>query len=297
MKTDALLKGAYDIHVHALPDVIPRSMDIIQVAKAAIEQKMSGLLFKDHTTSTAGRVYVLNHLLEGTCRFFSSLALNAPVGFVNPTAVESALRSRTDIIYFPTYGARNHIERWGFGKPPTAFPVSKDEQKGFSLLDDTGKVRYGINAILKLIAEYNAVLGTGHLSPVESLQLIKHAKEAGVQRIVVTHASESVVDMEPDQQKEAAHMGAMIEHCFFAVTDSCPGKIHLEMIRDQIRYVGISSSILSTDFGQAENRPPIEGFLYYLGKMRDLGFSEDELRVMTHNNPKKLMERHGNKAL
>ena len=112
---------------------------------------------------------------------------------------------------------------------------------------------------------------------------------AGVQRIVVTHASESVVDMEPDQQKEAAHMGAMIEHCFFAVTDSCPGKIQLETIRDQIHHVGISSSILSTDFGQVENRPPIEGFLYYLGKMRALGFSEDELRVMIHDNPRKLM--------
>jgi len=291
MKTDALLEGAYDIHVHASPDVIPRAADVVQIAEAAIKQKMSGLLIKDHTTSTTGRVYVLNHLLKSTCRFFSSLALNPPVGFVNPTAVESALRSGTDIIYFPTYGAENHIKKWGLGKPPTAFPVSKDDKKAFSLLDETGKVRHGTNAILKLIARYDAVLGTGHLSPVESLELIRHARKAGVKRIVVTHASESVVDMEPDQQKQAAHMGAMIEHCFFAVTDSCPGKIQLETIRDQIRYVGVSSSILSTDFGQVENPLPIEGFSYYLGKMRALGFSEDELRVMIHDNPRKLMER------
>ncbi len=174
---------------------------------------------------------------------------------------------------------------------PTAFPVSKDDKKGFSLLDEIGKVKHGINAIPKLIARYDAVLGTGHLSPVESLELVKHAKKAGVERIVVTHASESVVDMEPDQQKEAANMGAMIEHCFFAVTDSCPGKIQLEKIRDQIRYVGIPSSILSTDFGQVKNRSPIEGFSNYLGKMLALGFSEDELHVMIHDNPKKLMDR------
>lgn len=290
MKTDALLEGAYDIHVHASPDVIPRAADVVQIAEAAIKQKMSGLLIKDHTTSTTGRVYVLNHLLKSTCRFFSSLALNPSVGFVNPTAVESALRSGTDIIYFPTYGAENHIKKWGLGKPPTAFPVSKDDKKAFSLPDETGKVKHDIDAILKLIAGYDAVLGTGHLSPVESLELIRHARKAGVKRIVVTHASESVVDMEPDQQKQAAHMGAMIEHCFFAVTDSCPGKIQLETIRDQIHHVGISSSILSTDFGQVENRPPVEGFLYYLGKMRALGFSEDELRVMIHDNPRKLME-------
>ena len=291
MKTDVLLEGACDIHVHASPDVIPRAADVVQIAEAAIKQKMSGLLIKDHTTSTTGRVYVLNHLLKSTCRFFSSLALNPPVGFVNPTAVESALRSGTDIIYFPTYGAENHIKKWGLGKPPTAFPVSKDDKKAFSLPDETGKVKHDIDAILKLIAGYDAVLGTGHLSPVESLELIRHARKAGVKRIVVTHASESVVDMEPDQQKQAAHMGAMIEHCFFAVTDSCPGKIQLETIRDQIHHVGVSSSILSTDFGQVENRPPVEGFLYYLGKMRALGFSEDELRVMIHDNPRKLMER------
>ncbi|MCK4789135.1 MAG: hypothetical protein KAV87_35665 [Desulfobacteraceae bacterium] len=294
MKIERLLEGAYDIHVHASPDVIPRVMDVVQIAKAALEQKMSGLLIKDHTTTTTGRVYALNHLLKPTCRFFSSLALNPPVGLVNSSAVESALRSGTDLIYFPTYAAANHIEKWGLGKPPTAFPFSRDGEKGFSLLDETGETKYGVDTVLKLIARYGAVLGTGHLSPAESLELMKHAKKAGIKRIVVTHASESVVDMKPDQQKEAARMGAMIEHCFFAVTESCPGKIQLEMIRDQIRYVGVSSSILSTDFGQVENASPIEGFSYYLGKMRALGFSDDELRVMIHDNPGKLMEKEGN---
>ena len=291
MKIHRLLEGAYDIHVHASPDVIPRAMDIIQIAKAAREQKMAGLLIKDHTTATTGRVYVLNHLLGGSCHFFSSLALNAPVGFVNPTAVESALRSGTDVIYFPTYGAENHIKRWGLGKPPTAFPVPMDNKNGFNLLNETDKTKNDTQAILKLIAEYDTVLATGHLSPIESMELIKQAVENGVKRIVVTHASESVVDMEPDQQKEAVRMGAMIEHCFFAVTDSCPDKITLEKIKEQIRYVGISSSILSTDFGQMKNGSPIEGFSYYLEKMRTLGFSEDELHVMIHDNPKKLIEK------
>jgi hypothetical protein len=291
MKIQRLLEGAYDIHVHAAPDVVPRATDVVQLAKEANEQKMAGILIKDHTTSTTGRAFVLNRLLDGTCHFFSSLALNPPVGFINSQAVESALRSGTDIIFFPTYGAENHIKRWGLGKPPTAFPVSSDDKKGFSLLDGKVKIKHDVNSILKLIAEHDAVLGTGHLSPEEVLELIKLAKKAGVKRIVVTHASESVVDMVPDQQKEAAQMGAMIEHCFFAVTDSCPGKIQLEEIRDQIRYVGISSCILSSDFGQVTNPHPIEGFAYYLEKMGVLGFSEAELRIMTHDNPKKLLEK------
>jgi hypothetical protein len=291
MKIEHLLHGAYDIHVHASPDVVSRHIDVVQLAKAANEQKMAGLLIKDHTTATTGRAYVLNRLAKGTCRFFSSLALNPPVGFINPTAVESALRSGTDIIYFPTYGAEHHIKKWGLGKPPTAFPIPAEAKRGFSLLDEAGRVRGGVDAVLRLIAAHDAVLATGHLSPAESLELIKQAKDIGVSRIVVTHPSESVVDMKPAQQKEAAQMGAMIEHCFFAVTDSCPGKTQLEELRDQVRYVGISSCILSSDFGQVENPHPVEGFAQYLGKMMELGLSADELRVMTHDNPRKLLEK------
>jgi hypothetical protein len=291
MKIERLLEGAYDIHVHAAPDVVPRLMDAVQLAKGANEKNMAGILLKDHTTSTVGRAFVLNRLLHGTCRFFSSLALNPPVGSINPLAVESALRSGTNMIFFPTYGAENHIKKWGLGKPPTAFPIADDATGGFSLAHETGAGKERVTPILELIAEHDAVLGTGHLSPEEVLTLIKRAKKAGVRRIVATHPSESVVGMNPDQQKEAAHMGTLIEHCFFAVTESCPGRIQLEQIRDQIRYVGISSCILSSDFGQVANPPPIEGFAYYLEKMKALGFSEDELRVMIHDNPRKLLDK------
>ncbi|MFW6115328.1 MAG: DUF6282 family protein [Thermodesulfobacteriota bacterium] len=289
MTIQHLLEGAYDIHVHATPDVVPRSMDAVQLAKQANEQKMAGILLKDHTTSTTGRVFVLNRVFSGPCRFFSSLALNPPVGFINPQAVESALRSGTDMIFFPTYGAQNHIRKWGLGKPPTAFPIAHDTKRGFSLAQEAGKDKEGVDLILRLISEHDAVLGTGHLSPEEGLDLIKRAIRAGIRRIVATHPSESVVGMSPDQQKEAAQMGAMIEHCFFAVTESCPDRIQLEEIRDQIRYVGISSCILSSDFGQVANPSPIEGFAYYLEKMKALGFSEDELRVMTRDNPRKVL--------
>jgi hypothetical protein len=291
MKIQRLLEGAYDIHVHSAPDVVPRSTDVVQLAKEANEQKMAGILLKDHTTSTIGRAFVLNRLLDGSCRFFSSLALNPPVGLINPQAVESALRSGTDMIFFPTYGADNHIKRWGLGKPPTAFPIARDVQRGFTLINESDEEKKQVQRILDLTVAYDAVLGTGHLSPEEVLELIKLAKKAGVKRIVVTHASESVVDMNLDQQKEAVLMGAMIEHCFFAVTESCPDKIQLEEIRDQIRYVGISSCILSSDFGQVANPHPIEGFASYLEKMVALGFSDEEIRVMVQENPKKLLEK------
>ena len=90
MKMESLLEGTYDLHVHAAPDVVPRVTDIVRLSKTAVDKKMGGLLIKDHTTSTTGRVFVLNQVFGGSCRFFISLVRNSTVGFVYCTAVESA---------------------------------------------------------------------------------------------------------------------------------------------------------------------------------------------------------------
>jgi hypothetical protein len=291
MKTETLLKGTYDLHVHAIPDVVARAQSLPQLAKAAAQVGMAGMLIKDHTASTAGRCFTMNEMSSGVIRFFSALALNPPVGGLNPCTVESALREGADIIYFPTYGAKNHIAIWGAGRPPTAFPLPKPNYSGISILDENGNLREECETILHLIAGHDAVMATGHISPEESLALIKLARDFGVRKMLVTHVSEPVTSMSLEQQKEAVQLGAFLEHCFFAVTESCPGSVSLDQIGEQIRFMGVDHIILTSDFGQVSNGPPVEGFCFYLGKMRELGFSDEELRVMIHDNPKQLLKR------
>lgn len=290
MKIEKVLEGAYDLHVHASPDVIPRSQALPELAKASLSLRMGGILIKDHTTSTVGRCFTMNRAGgEDGPRFVSSLALNPPVGGLNPVAVESALREGASVIYFPTYGAANHISRWGAGKPPTAFPLPGGDYAGLSLCDEKGQLLRECEVILGLIAAHEAVMATGHISPEEVLALLRLAGRCGVRRMMVTHASESVVAMSPEQQKEAVQLGAFLEHSFFAVTESCPGPIALEAIGEQIRFTGVENVILTSDLGQTANRPPVEGFRHYLEKMTGLGFSAEELRVMIHDNPRRLL--------
>jgi len=284
-----LLEGAYDIHIHAAPDLIPRAMDLKQLCSEAERAGMAGILLKDHCTSTVGRVAALNLMSSGTCRFYSALALNPPVGSLNPTAVEAALRAGTDVIYFPTYGAAHHIGIWGAGKPPTAFPLPEKHFAGTFIIDEENALKPEVMDILKLIADHNAVLATGHISAKESLILLRQAKKLAVKRMLVTHASESVPAFTVDQQKEAIELGALIEHSFFAATPSCPGRISLESMRDSIRQTDVEHVILSSDFGQPANGNPIRSFLIYLEKLAALGFSESEIRQMICRNPGKLL--------
>jgi len=158
-------------------------------------------------------------------------------------------------------------------------------------LDETEGVKPEVGVILSLIAEQDAVLATGHLSPEESLTLLKMAQRCGIKRMVVTHASESVTALSPDQQREAVALGALIEHCLFAVTDMCPDAVTVGEIRDQIRHVGVNNVIVSSDFGQEPNGPPVAGFAHYLEKLHQAGLSGEEIRVMISDNPKRLLEK------
>ena len=282
-----LLRDAYDLHVHCSPDVVPRAQDVYDLARAANQARMAGVGLKDHTTSTVGRCQTLNRVYPNGPRFYSSIALNPPVGGLNPSAVESALSSGVDIVYFPTYSAAHHIDVLGEDVTPVPHPAEGVQR--LSILDADEKLKTNAQTIIRLIAHHDAVLATGHLSPQESLSLIEFAKDAGVQRIVVTHASQSVPNMSVQEQRQCVALGARIEHCFLAVTDCCPGSIPLATIAEQIREIGVEHVILSSDFGQPANGPPIEAFGRHAEHLLRMGFDETELRQMLCDNPRQLV--------
>jgi len=281
-----ILKGACDFHVHCAPDVVPRSQDVAELARSAQEAGMAVIGLKDHTTSTVGRCFVLNRLFQEKPIFLSSLVLNPQVGGLNPAAVESALQSGCDIIYFPTFAARHHIEC--LGPDVTPVPHPRGGITPIQILAD-GKLPPPVHDIIQVIAEHNAILANGHISPRESLALLKCAADAGVKRMIVTHASESVPDMSVDEQKRCVDLGAWIEHSFLAVTPCCPGHIPLETMAEQIRAVGTNHCILSSDFGQIPNGPPVESFGQHLERILQLGFTEAEIRQMIVNNPQTIL--------
>ncbi len=286
VETGQLLEGAYDIHIHCAPDVMPRSQDLLELGQAAADAGLAGVGLKDHTTATVAGAYVLNRLHPDGPRFFASLALNPPVGGLNPAAVEAALREGVDLVYFATYGARHHVET--LGRSP-ALPLPGGDFQGITVFDTAGRLKPEVHAILELIARYDAVLATGHVTPPEVLAVLRAARQAGVARRLVTHASELVPGMTAAQQREAVQRGALVEHALLVVTEACPGEVSMQDVRDQIRAVGVENVIVSSDFGQADNPPPVEGFGLYLRELARLGFSEDEMRTMIVRNPRRLL--------
>ena len=58
----ALVRGAYDLHVHVAPDVPPRRIDDRELAQRCAELGLAGFALKSHYTSTAERAQVVSAL-------------------------------------------------------------------------------------------------------------------------------------------------------------------------------------------------------------------------------------------
>lgn len=285
---ESLLQGAYDLHVHVAPDVVPRIQDGTDLAYEAQQAGLAGMLIKDHTAPTTGAAHVLNQAWPEGTRFFSALALNPPVGGLNPYAVAAAVREGVDVVYMPTYSAAHQIAVKGADAFAPAYPRPGGDWAGISILDAEGALLPEVLEILDLIAEHDVVLATGHISPAEILALLPAARDHGVSRMLVTHASGAVPGLSGAGQLAAVGYGAMIEHCLMGTLGE-NAKLKPEFIRDQVRKVGVHNCLLSSDLGQAANGPVVAGFAGLLESMRQVGMTDAELRILIEDSPRRLL--------
>src|SRR3989454_11910185 len=245
------LNGVVDIHVHSDPDSMPRSIDAIDAAKLARSRGMRGLLLKNHYEPTASLAYIVRKEVPGI-ELFGGIALNRTVGGMNPAAVERMTRVKGGwgrVVWMPTFDAENQVR---FSK----------ETRPFVSVSRNGELLPEVHEVLQLIARNTLVLATGHSSPAEDLLLIRDAKRAGVDHIVVTHAMLPPVGMNLEQMREAVRLGAYLEFVYNALIG--PNKVFdVPEYAQTIRAVGPEHCILSSDLGQAGNPLHTDGLVAF----------------------------------
>ncbi|MFQ5821192.1 MAG: hypothetical protein ACE5I5_14460, partial [Candidatus Heimdallarchaeota archaeon] len=89
--------------------------------------------------------------------------------------------------------------------------------------------------------------------------------------------------------KEFVQQGALIEHVYAHCTSIAREMVSPEKIATMIRSIGVENIIMASDGGQSVNPPPVEMFKRFMEKMLENGISEDEIHIMTHENPTKLL--------
>lgn len=285
-----LLKGAVDLHIHAGPDIVPRLLDDLALARAARDAGMAAIVLKSHHMLTADRAQIAQSLFP-ELRIFGGLALNFPAcGGLNTEAVKVAIRVGAKIIWLPTLSAANHIERTKARVTGNLGVMSQ----GFAtvpvpVVEGDGAVRPELIEILRLIAEADIILATGHLSVPEIKTVVDAAVAAGVQKILVNHPELWLIGMSVEEQRELAAKGAMMEVCIRSATVPGHGDTSPGLLAERIQAVGPKHVIMATDFGQTESKPAPEGMGWYIDQMLMAGIPETDIRRMTQENPSRLL--------
>jgi hypothetical protein len=289
----ALLRGAYDTHVHVSPDVVERKIDDISLARRLQELGMDGVVLKSHYGSTAERAAVVRAAVPGV-RTLGAIALNRAVGGINPLAVEIAAREGARTVWMPTVDAVNEAaerEAPRGAKVPVWVKLQLElREQGIEIepvpvLDADGGVLPETREVLAMIARHGMLLATGHLGREEIFAVVGAALDHGVGEIVITHPDFPSQNLSVEDQRELAERGALLERCF---TTPHTGKIEWQRWIENIRAAGPANSVLSTDLGQVFNPPVEDGIALIVDRLLHDGFSDEEVHQMAVVNTRRV---------
>lgn len=291
-----LIRGAYDLHVHSAPDVLPRKVDDLEMAQRIIASGMAGYAMKSHYFCTAERATLSKKLYPG-CDSIGTITLNGSVGGINPMAVEMAARAGARLLWMPTCDGAYEQAHTFTGDPNKKLPfwaniVMAMKEEGISappisIVDRDGQLTEETHKVLDVIAKYGMILTTGHLSHEETFALVKSAaEEHNVKNIIITHVDFPTTYYTIEQQKQLADYGAYMEHCY---TTYATKKVDYTVTLDMIRAMGPDHVVLATDLGQPTNIFPDEGMLSFATSLYNDGFTAEQVRQMTVYNARKLL--------
>lgn len=274
----------FDVHVHAAPDVVARIGCDDEICAQYASAGFSGFVLKAHHESTVGRAAALAR--TSGLDVVGGVALNRTAGGVNPSAVLAALSSGGRMIWFPTADAHtqeaahlprlsdldSRLDRYTLAVPPVLVPRQNQ-------MND-------IALVLDLIAEYDAVLCTGHVSRHECRWLFDQARRRGITRFLLTHPSYMVPGMSPAEIGELADLGAYVEITAYQLWHQ-PGMTGTALAA--VARAAGDRLVLASDAGQPDSPQPPQALEQLVWVLAGQGLDHGLLQSAAGEIPRKLV--------
>jgi hypothetical protein len=269
--------------------------DVFELAREGDEFGLDAICVKYHFGSSAGHAYLANKYAGAEhCKIIGGVTLNKAAGGWNPEAVRILAQDahlngfrNGRIVWFPERDALGDAKI--LGKPDL-----HDYLSPFCNQDIEDGLLPEVVQILEIIAKEDLCLALSHTSPEESLALIPEARRLGVRHIVATHASGGNVGWTFEQEKLGAEMGVIFEESVITWTPAMRifGYDVIDArqeIIEHIKAIGPEHYCISSDCGYVQGASPVEGMRIFVAMLLDEGFTDDQIRVMTHTNAARLL--------
>lgn len=297
MDYQEILEQAIDLHVHIGPEMIPRKFTLPDLISYETG-KLRGVGVKNHFFPTIAMGKLPTRDKEEDFIVINSVVLNRYVGGFNPDIIRACaeLSEKPIIVWFPTLHTENFLlsqkteipEEWIDPNLRGKITLRRSvDVKPLAIFDSDKRLLEEVKGVLNVIKEQSAILATGHLSWQDSYELVKFASnEVGIGKIIITHPIYQKIAMPVSTQKELAQLGALIEHCYSMYSID---KIPIRKIAEQIKEVGATNCILSSDVGQIFSKSPSESLADFMALLIGEGITEEEIKTMLIVNPGKLV--------
>lgn len=287
------LYGAIDMHVHGYPELSLdfRSRDAdIDTIKLAIGYGVRGWVLKSHLWPTTDRVQCLKQQLGGEpFSLFSSITLNPLLGGISSFTVEAAAAHGAKIVFMPTWGSTNEKpDSFILGLLNRYMPstLKYAEHASLSALDESGRLSRDTQAVVKICQERDLVLCTGHISPIESLEIVKYAETIGYGKVVVTHPLSYVSN--PQDLLPYVERGATIELPNAGTLNPRNNK-SIRDIYQALTVLGPDNCILTTDVFSPWVPPQPECLRLAVQQLAFLGSTQKDIQTIISTNPRTLL--------
>lgn len=284
---DEFLLGAIDHHIHAFPDFVPRSQDMLQIAVEASKARMRAIAFKDHWNLTAGAAYLVQRQidemvadgrLEHRVEVYGGLGLNLGI---KPEAVRVALQyPNFRCIWFPTF------KSFGWARFAGLNPT---EDEYVRLVNADGTVRPEVREVMELAAGADVPVALGHTDFEELLPLATLAAELGV-RTVLDHPLLELNKLLIGEMEQLAALGTYVGTYCQPMIPSLyqPVQDPMETV-ETITRIGASRCVSGSDFGQVLHLDAIDGIRVFVRALLGFGVPGEDVRTILCDNPATLL--------
>jgi hypothetical protein len=283
---DDLIKGAVDCHIHAYPDFVHRSQDMMEIAVQASKAGMRAIAFKDHWNLTAGAAYLvqrsidemvkdgrLNHRVE----VYGGLGLNLGI---NPEAVRMALQyPNFKVIWLPTFKSYGWARFAGI-----------EERDGYvRLVGPEGTVLPEVLEVFEMAAAAGVAVSLGHTDYEELLPLCEAAAKIGV-RTLLDHPLLELNKLLLEEMRTLANLGTFIGTYCQPMIPSLyqPVQDPMETV-ETIKSIGPDRCLAGSDFGQVLHVNSVDGFRIYIRALLAFGITPEDVRKLVSTNPAALL--------
>jgi hypothetical protein len=281
------LQGAIDLHLHTYPDLFPRLVDDVELAKFAAQSQMRAVVIKSHIESSMSRAYLAQQAVPEV-QVFGGIVLNTYVGGINPAAVYACLQLGGKIVWMPTIDSAFHaLKHGGTGKYDSQ-SGGRVFSEGISVLDENDKLIPEIYDVIEITAEHGAAFATAHLSPKEIKILVPEALKRGIEHVIITHPYFKVPMLEHEDVIELAKLGAMPEFEYCGMSPAWQYQSP-ERVVETIKAVGADRCLLVSDSGQRHNPPGPEALRVLAQTLFEKGIPLDDVVGMLVDNPARVL--------